>query len=299
MQQPIRNVLAATDFSAGAQAAVRRAAVQAGELKADLTLMHVVERDVLVGLRELFAQRDLWPAMVEQGRIQLEASAGAVASAYQLKPGTLLREGAAVQELRAAGANADLLVIGARDDQPLRDLSLGKTADRLARLAARPLLVVRQEPEHGYRRVLVPVDFSDNSHQAVLAARALAPGASLHLLHCFDLPYEGRMRMAGATNEDLARYRSQMRLDAEDKMRLLADGLGGDPGRIATSIVPGDVRFELSRLVQQERADLVAVGKQGSSLMGDTFLGSVTSWALSHVACDVLVVPAAAVPTRP
>lgn len=300
MQHPLRNVIAATDFSAGAQAAVQRAAIQAAELKAELALVHVFERDSFAVLRDLVEPgRDLQPAMLEQARMQLEAVANATAAGFGLRPRTLLRQGAAVEELRVAADAADLLVVGACGGHPVREFTFGKTTDRLARMAARPLLVVRRAPELAYERVLVPVDFSENSRQALLAAMALAPRASIQLLHCIDLPYEGRMRMAGATDAEIAQFRVRARLHAAGQLRALVDDLRGE-GRITAAIVRiGDVRFELMRLAQQERIDLIAIGKQGQSLIGQTLLGSVTAWTLEHAPCDVLVVPAAAVASRP
>ena len=43
-------------------------------------------------------------------------------------------------------------------------------------------------------------------------------------------------------------------------------------------------------VARAEDCDLLALGKQGQSRLGDLFLGSVTAWALSHAQADVLVV---------
>ncbi len=45
---------------------------------------------------------------------------------------------------------------------------------------------------------------------------------------------------------------------------------------------------------RERGCDLIALGKQGQSRLGDLFLGSVTAWALEHAHADVLVVPRAA-----
>lgn len=300
MPHPLRDVVAATDFSAGAQAAIHRAAIQVADVQAALRLMHVVERDAFTALRDLLAPgRDLQAAMVEQARMQLEALAAAIASAYGVLPRILLREGLALDELCAAAESAELLVVGACGSHPVREFTFGKTADRLARLSARPLLVVRRPADQLYQRVLVPVDFFEHSREALVAALALAPRASVQLLHCIELPFEGRMRLAGATEEELAQYRVDLRLQAVDRLRAVAHEFRGQ-GNIAASIVrAGDVRFELTRVVQQEHIDLVAIGRQGRGLLGHALLGSVTAWTLEHADCDVLVAPAAAVKGRP
>jgi nucleotide-binding universal stress UspA family protein len=107
------------------------------------------------------------------------------------------------------------------------------------------------------------------------------------------------MRLAGATDEELAQYRVDLRLRAVDRLRALAHEFGGQGNIDATIVRAGDVRFELTRVVQQERIDLVSIGRQGQGLLGHALLGSVTAWTLEHADCDVLVVPAAAAKGRP
>jgi nucleotide-binding universal stress UspA family protein len=285
----IRTVLAATDFSAGAQAAAGRAAAQAAELGAALTLLHVVEPESFSGLRDLLAPgRDFQAAITEQARMMLEAEAAAHADAQGRRPQTLLREGSAVDEICKAGDAADLVAVGAHGGNGLRGIVLGTTADRLARQLRKPLLVVRAPAERTYRRVLVPVDFSDNSRRALQVALAVAPAASIHLVHCVHLPAEGRMRLGGATQNDLDRYRAQLAADAQAQLAGWAD----TPRITGTTVRNGDVRMELSKMAQEGQADLVAIGKHGTSLLADTLLGSLTMWSLDHVPCDVLVVPA-------
>lgn len=159
--------------------------------------------------------------------------------------------------------------------------------------------MVRRAAQSAYQRVLVPVDFSQNSRAALFTAMALAPNSAFELLHVVDFPFEGRMRMAGASDADLARYREQGLSQALEKLRELESEVRGRGHIAAAQLRSGDVRFELPRVVREQGIDLVAMGKQGQSALGDMFLGSACSWALEHAGCDVLVVPPGTLAAQP
>jgi nucleotide-binding universal stress UspA family protein len=98
--------------------------------------------------------------------------------------------------------DADLVILGARGESFLRHTLLGSTAARLLRKSSRhPVLVVKQPPHEAYRSVLIAVDFSPVSLQAIRMAKQVAPGADLVLLHAFELPYEGKLTFAGVDEQ--------------------------------------------------------------------------------------------------
>jgi nucleotide-binding universal stress UspA family protein len=290
--EAIRKVLAATDFSASGKQAARRAAWIAAGHGAELTILHVDEPDALVALRDLFDRRDLGRAVAEQARMQLDALSQEIEQRHGLQVQRQLRSGQVVDELNAASAEDDVLVLGARGASPVREFVLGTTAERLVRLARRPVVVVRGEPEHEYRQVLVAVDFSAASEAALRAALRLAPRASFHVLHCYDVPFEGKLRLAGASDADIERCRDHQLAQAQQQLQSLL-GRAGDGRPVGTLLRRGDPRLELLQSAADLGADLVAVGKQGRSLVGDALLGSLTSWAVAECPCDVLVVPGA------
>ncbi|AEG91708.1 universal stress protein [Ramlibacter tataouinensis] len=290
---PIRTVLAATDFSLGARWATSRAAQLAAAHQAALNLVHVVEPDGFLAVRDFVAGSDLQARVEEQGRMELAALAETVTRHHSLPVHTLLRTGRPLEELSAAASSADVVVLGAQGSHPVRQFALGSTADRLSRLTHRPLLVVRSEPDGGYCRVLVAVDFSEASRQALQAALRLAPDATLHLVHCFDVPFEGWLRMAGTADQQIEACRARSRARAMEQCQALLAQLGGGT-RASASVRQGDARLELLAAADEEKADLIAVGKQGQALVADTLLGSVTSWVLREASCDVLMVPSKA-----
>ena len=126
------------------------------------------------------------------------------------------------------------------------------------------------------------------------AARRLAPDAAFRLVHCFNVPFESRLRTADVPEDQIETLRDRARaLAMEQFQELLAHTRAGTSAR--ASVRQGDARLELLAAADEDGTDLIAVGKQGQSRLADSLLGSVTSWLLREASCDVLVVPASPV----
>ena len=175
----IRTLLAASDLSAPARHATERAAWLAKDLRSRLELVHVVSQGLLTELRGLLdpAAQAIEQRLLDQLRVELSQLAGDLAQRRGIEAGVHLATGPVLQEIlsRAEAVDADLLVLGARGSGFMRHLPLGSTAERALRKTTRPLLVVKQAPHERYRRVLVPVDFSNWSLPALRLAQAVAP----------------------------------------------------------------------------------------------------------------------------
>ena len=150
--------------------------------------------------------------------------------------------GHVLDEILAASGQADMLVLGAHGLNPLRDLILGTTAERLLRKCERPVLVVKQSPNSGYSKVLVPVDFSSYSATALKLATQVAPTANIAVTHAFDVPFEGKLRLADVSEDDLEHYRVQARQQALGKIRALTQDVPNQALRLTAVVQQGDPR---------------------------------------------------------
>lgn len=285
------SLLVATDFCTDAGHAARRAAQIAAARKARLDLLHVVSRGTLDELREwmLDAGPRAEAAVVADARTQLRALAAALHAESGVTAGQHVAVGRVHEELLAATAHADLLVLGARGASPLRDMLLGSTSERLLRLAVCPILVVRQAPQGPYRRVLVPVDFSAHSDAALALARGVAPDAEVTLVHAYDLPFEGKLAIAGVPRSDILTYRARARQHALGCMTALIDRHGGLPGHAPSAVALDDAPRLILAIEQSVGADLIVIGRQGRGMLDEVLLGSVARHVLADAQCDVLV----------
>jgi nucleotide-binding universal stress UspA family protein len=143
-----------------------------------------------------------------------------------------------------------------------------------------------------FAKILCPVDFSDASHEALLAAVRLARefDATLTILHVYSLPVVAVPEMSlnpaiydqilKSAEEGLARWtREASQLGAH---RVDSAKLEG---------VPWDVIVKVAR---EGGADVVILGTHGRTGLRHALLGSVAERVVRHAPCPVLVVRPAA-----
>jgi nucleotide-binding universal stress UspA family protein len=284
-------VLAAVDFSDDSRRAARRAALVASEQGARLELLHVVSNASAATLRNMLRPHAGAQARVVEGvRAMLDELASEIAGHAATRTTARVEQGDVLPIIVAAAQEAALLVVGAHGWNPLRDLILGSTAERLLGKCRRPILVVRRPARGPYRRVVVAMDFSPQSLAALAMAMRVAPGADIVLVHAFGIPFEGKLRIAGVDEERLREYRAQARHEALTTMISTVASIGGDRSRLSHAVAHGHPPTLILAKARQLRADLVVIGKQGRSAAGEFLLGSVTRHVLSDSKCDVLAV---------
>lgn len=133
-----------------------------------------------------------------------------------------------------------------------------------------------------FHKILVPIDFSDHSLEALRMASIFAAetGATLHLVHVWQPtpPLADGIAWAEVYAEQAEESRRQLeeiapyRLDVNCERHVLA----GDP---ATEIV---------RLAEEENADMIVVGTHGRTGITRLVLGSVAEHVMRRATCPVL-----------
>lgn len=289
----IKRLLAATDLSAPARHAAERAALFAGDVAGTLDLLHVVATAPLDKLRRLVREipAEAEQRLVDAAREELRQLAGSLSSRYGVTAGVHVVSGAVVRRLNeeADAREADLIVLGARGAGLVQTLLLGSTAEKMVSRATRPLLVVKQPPRGSYRRLLVPVDFSPASLPALRRAHAVAPEAELILLHAFDVPFEGKLRLAGVPEETVDFYRAAAKEEAMQKMGELLAAAGLEPQSARRLVLHGDPWRNIVEQEREQDCDLIVMGRRGEGMLEEFLLGSVTKRVLTDCHGDVLV----------
>lgn len=289
----IANILAVTDLSAPARHAAVRAARLAAEADARLGIAHVVNLGALAALRGLLAASadEVTGRLLDEARAELERLAAELGQRHGVEAELHLAVGGVVAEIaaHADSCDADLLVMGARGAGFLNELLVGSTTERVLRKLSRPLLVVRQIAHEPYRRVLVPVDFSERSVAALKLARAVAPQADIILLHAFEVPFEGKLRLAGVDEDALHGLRVTAKREAIAALNTLVATAGLDDASVRRVVLHGEPSSLILEQEQEQDCDLIVMGKHGQSMLEDMLLGSVTRHVLTRAAADVLV----------
>ncbi len=291
---PIKSLLAATDFSELSRLAAERAARLAAAAGARLHLVHAVSGRALAQLEQLLGMNTAVEAqLLAQARQALDHLASELSTAHGVSVDGVLLQGAVLEQItqEANRVEADIVVVGARGTGHMRHFLLGSTAERLLRMSAHPMLVVKQPPREAYRRVLVPVDFSAWSAPLIELARAVAPGAHLVLLNAYEVPFEGKLRFASVADATIESYRVKSHQTASLQLQALAADAGLQPADWMPCIPHADPSQAIVEHEHEQAfgCDLIVIGKQGQSMTEDLLLGSVTKHVLVESAGDVLV----------
>lgn len=289
----LKTIVAATDLSTPSRHAADRAARMAKTHGATLTLVHTLGAAAIDDLRRWLSGGAAALAAIEaDARDRLHALALELGQRHGLEVRERLVAGhpveAVTQHVNEAGA--DLVVTGTRGAGFFRGVVVGSTAERIARRSRWPVLMVRQTPYQAYRRVLVPVDFSPWSATAIVLALQAAPRATLVLMHAVEIPFEGKLRLAGVADKLIGQYRDAARTEAQHKLRNLAlhAGLAADRSRLVTP--DGAAPWMLIAQQEQEHdCELIVIGRQGRHAVEELLLGSTTRMVMSECSADVLV----------
>jgi len=296
--EPVRTVVAATDFSSTAARALQQAAELAHERGARLVLVHVtgLQPFSLGGPRPAALPPDFESAVREAAQKRLDAAAAEV-PVEGLEMETVLENGTPSERLVevAEREHADLVVLGTRGLSGLRHLLLGSTASAVVRGAPCPVLTVHPGDEvslRDLRTVVVPTDFSEDADHAVDELGRLfgphARGARVVLLHVYHLPLLleplfGDVRVIPASFDEIS---GQLREDLEPAAeRLRAAGFEVD-----VDVREGDPSAVVVQRAEDLGADLVAMGTRGRSGLRHVLLGSTAERVVQHASCPVLSV---------
>lgn len=291
---PLKNILAATDFSSPSRQAADRAARLAHTAGARLRLVHAVSAGALARLQPLLGLGStVEHTLIEQTRSALAEMAAELGAARGAAIESSLVKGDVLEEITRAAEqiDADLVVLGARGTGFTRRFMLGGTSERLVRKSRRPLLVVKQRAHEPYRRVLVPVDFSAWSAPSIELARRVAPRAHVVLLTAYEVPFEGKLRFASVERATIEKYRGLAAHAATQQLHELAAAAGLKAGEWTACIPRADASLAIIEHEQEEECDLIVIGKHGQSMAEDLLLGSVTRHVLAESMGDVLVSP--------
>lgn len=274
MSIAIKHILVPTDFSEGSDGAFTTAVEIARAFDARITLMHAWAIPPIV-----YAQGVSWPMTEfrEAARLALEERYARAAAVY---PSTqpLLREGSDWVEITRATdeLHADLVVMGTRGRRGITRLLLGSVAEKVVRLSNVPVVTVGQArapgAHAGFRRIVVPVDFSECSELALALAIDMARTfhARLTLLHVWSLPYTGYTAALSWPIEEVE-------ASARSALAKLLERTKAAYHETDATLRNGLEASEIVAFSEEENADLVVMGTHGRTGLPRLFLGSVAT----------------------
>jgi len=290
----MKKILVATDCSGNARKAETRAAMLSTELKADDLEMLAIRQTVRMGLSAPSAS--VFHCTLAQSEIAAMAG-GKARSAEPAHGGPdcmrTMRTGksALVITDHASRLHADLIVVAAQERRFFPGFLTGACHHDVVQACTRPVLVVKSEPQSAYRRVLVAVDFSEQSKEAARMALAIAPDAHVSFVHACRLMHEAMMREAGLPPDSVNGYRIRLCERSRTRLNQFIAELGPQKQLASRTVRYGHAAPVIFELIEKINPDLIAVGKTGRSLLQRALVGSLAKRLIDEAPCDLLVAP--------
>jgi nucleotide-binding universal stress UspA family protein len=287
----MKHIIVAIDFSVASACAFREAARLAAANDATLHAIHVIDSKNLDDVqRQLSALgTDVRGEFIREANAQWLKFIGDH-PAHNI--GLDIEVGQRLQTvlLRAAGADADLLVLGTHGANG-PDVGTGPLALACARQAQSPVLLVRPPASGRFNRIVACVDFFESSSEVLRTAASIAAGdrARLAVVLVFSSPWnhlDFRLPACDSVDEYAARYRSTI------EARL---------GDFCAKYVPADLSYErhaidhsspgvgCAAFGREFNADLIVVGTHGDYQPHSFSIGSTGERLLQEAPCSIWV----------
>ncbi|MBX3303888.1 MAG: universal stress protein [Nitrospira sp.] len=141
-------------------------------------------------------------------------------------------------------------------------------------------------------QLLLAVDGSDNSYEAVRSLKYLARAEALHLLHVLDVPRPAYPFMMPEVAQEM--YQTVERNMRDDGARLLdriVSLLPLDTGPVTKHLVVGPPADQIVALAEQLNAGLIILGSRGLGPIKERLVGSVSHRVLTFGPGAKLILP--------
>lgn len=279
-------ILCATDLLPKSDSAIDRAGMLSDSLGADLSLLHVVrptESDQLV-------QQDL-----ERANRELKFRVGLALWRYDALPNVHVRAGnptrVLIETLKEWGP--DLIVLGRHRQRPGWDSLIGTMAARVLSERRCPVLIVDRMAWHPYHNVVLGLDRTAASAEALRVAEALVlkDGVRSVIVHAYQPPNDAMLMSAGLAGDVVSRYSEAWGQEARSALRARLTTVSNDFSRHELIVENATPSAAILKVVHRVRPDLLVLGTRGRGRLGRALLGSVANRVLATARCDVLVVP--------
>ncbi|RMF58553.1 MAG: universal stress protein [Calditrichaeota bacterium] len=290
----ITKILVPVDFSENSQKAVEWALLLGEYFKADITLIHVLlfyQEDVGKSNRmEAFEQlvkekeQEIHRQLEEQSRIVKQENLNINSVLMRgISPADTLLE--FVHE-----KNFDLVVMGTHGKTGLRHFVQGSVAEKMVRNSPVPVLTIHRTVENNaIHRILVPVDFSIYSTEALMWANEIAVRyqAKLVLLHVI----EREVYPSFYTEEaELPPVDENLHSLAREQLREFVSDFVDESAIEEIVVREGPAHKEIVDFVKEKDIDLLVIATHGLTGLEYLLMGSTAEKVIRWATCPVLTV---------
>lgn len=282
-------ILVGDDLTENSHRALDAALSLAEFKKTEITVLHVVPQ-IPSSLSEDL-QRSLYEKVVEDLKANVETRLKQNLEKYKddvVRVHVSYGEVAQTIAEVAQTTEANVVVMGRPHVSTLSDFFFGTSVQRVVRQVKKSVLIVQEKKLFTRKRILVPVDLTQNCLGALEVAADVAQGtgSKLTILHAAYSPYAAVYQsMLAGNGPELV----QAALDAERTAFFELVKSYQDVNLVDEVLfVEGRPAEEILR--RQENFDLIVMASESGSGWTKSLLGSVTERVLEHATRSLLVV---------
>jgi len=192
----------------------------------------------------------------------------------------------------AADRGIDLIVMGTHGRRGINHFILGSVAEEVVRFAPCPVITVREKKHQAantvFRQILVPIDFSEFSRDAISHAKYLANefGATVRILHIVEEVIHPSFYVTGQTS--LTAWYPEVEATTLKEMKRIAEEAPGPQVPLEFHIKEGRAAVDIIGFVKKNEIDLIVMASHGLTGIEHLLLGSVTEKVVRMSPCPLL-----------
>lgn len=279
----MKKIIAPYDFSARSKSALRKAFALAKIHGSEVVVMHVVSITRFGRILKDLLDIDRVCKDVHEKISNMLVAMGEHDAKVVVKNGV-----ASVKILECAKEEeATLIVLGDHGEFHLKDILLGSTAKNVIARSTVPVLVIKNDNEPRYSRVLASVDFSKSSILAYEKSCRMFPDAHFLIFHGYAVPSRMVVAEYGMVSDNVESALESIREEAKDRAKEITKKTGCNAEVMVRSTLSASE--DILQIALEERVELIVLGAKNEGSIIPFILGSVTNSLLQHSFVDMLV----------
>ena len=192
--------------------------------------------------------------------------------------------------------NIDLIVMGTHGRRGIKHMLLGSVAEEVVRRAFCPILTIREQTQpkrlEDLEKILVPIDFSDHSFEALSYAKeiAIVYQAKLQFLHVVEkIEYPAFYVTGENTIFDLV---PDIKIKSIEAMKRILKETKKPNIDLDFVVVDGYAAYEIVKYAEKHETDLIVITTHGLTGLEHFLLGGVAEKVIRRASCPVFTVKA-------
>lgn len=293
----INKTLCPVDFSKCSKVALKNAIELAKKVKGELHLFHAI----LMYEDDSYKPDDRLPDNIVSYELIEEISNQKLkniasdhkSDTFKIVTASSRAFSAAEEILNYAEDNhVDLIIMGTHGRSAISHFLLGSVAERVIRMAKCPVMTFRKDSKNlgDYKKILVPIDFSEHSKLVLRYALKLADtyNSSITLFHSFEQQVHPAFYASGKTS--LFEIDRELRQRATEAMTKLRNEFGKSNISTNYMLAEGPAYHEIVEYAKKENFDLLVIATHGLRGLEHSLIGSTTEKVIRHAELPVLTV---------